>query len=121
MVRIVLLLNLMYLLMAFPILKVTVFPETHRHARHHHNCHCGCNGDVTQCTCEAASGIVGFRYCSIQLNGFLPLLPLWTTRDLEIAQTLYASLQSQNYPAEAPILLAQEVYPDIDHPPNVIS
>jgi hypothetical protein len=111
------LLAMSYILVIYPIVKEIRLYDVDKHGEHHQSCPCGCGGDEMQCSCEAASGIVGFRYCTSNANTIIPLLPLWTGNEWHKDFSIFSTIQSTIPPPNNEFLQPQEVLNRIEHPP----
>jgi hypothetical protein len=111
------LLAISYILIVYPIIKEIRLYEVEKHGEHHQSCQCGCGGNEMQCSCEAASGIVGFRYCTIKTNSTIPLLPLWISNEWNKKFSILSTAQSIIPPSNDEFLHPQEVLNQIEHPP----
>ncbi|MCK4894503.1 MAG: hypothetical protein KAT07_11075 [Calditrichia bacterium] len=117
-IHLILSLSMIYVLLAFPLLSTQLDQSHKKHLGHQHACPCGCQGDMVKCMCEKSTGIVGFRFCTSEVNLLFTVLYPWDKRNID-RSLLSAQLLKEilNIPLRD-VLKFQEFYKPIEHPPK---
>ncbi len=109
---------MIYTLIVYPFLNLYEYQSVKKHHQHHHACPCGCHGDMVQCMCENSAGIVGFRFCTSEVNIILPTILLWNICNFDnsiISSQLKRGIINFAFKE---ILKDQELCRSIEHPPK---
>jgi hypothetical protein len=110
--------SMIYVLLAFPLLRTQLDQSHKKHLGHQHACPCGCQGDMVKCMCEKSTGIVGFRYCTSEVNILITVLNPWVHSNNSTSMLSARFLREFLKIPLRDDLKYQEFYRPIEHPPQ---
>ncbi len=83
-----------------------------------HYCNCGCNGDMTKCTCDNEAGLIGFTHCSSRMSTIVPVVMDLTAKLMFLENLLLIPDKQTLVRPKNDFLSTPVLQSDIYHPPE---
>ncbi|MGD9898737.1 MAG: hypothetical protein AB7T22_06375 [Calditrichaceae bacterium] len=83
-----------------------------------HYCNCGCNGDISKCTCDEEAGLIGFTHCASRMHSIVPVVMDLTAKLMFLENLLLIPDKQTLIRPKNDFLSIPVLQRDIYHPPE---